>query len=221
MKTWAKFTKLLIMLLCLLITSYAQSSYGMFNSNLSSSNTSSSITEYDNKDLAESNDQETFILTANGPVSVRLSDIPYEIKKYAFEFEIDVEKLHKLSNPVINIPFATLKWHLDITPWDYEGRPFGVGPRQVLNNPSQYAQHYARIRCADTSFPLDIAYNNGRWVIIDGLHRLAKIFIAGAQDDDLIAVRVHSRQDLISCMDLECTSSEIANKYFPNIRNNP
>lgn len=204
MKTWVRFTKLLMVVLCLLITScsiFHPASLGSFT--------------------AEKNNKETLILTEKGPVSIKLSDIPHDIKKYAFDFEVDVEKLHKLKAPITNITFANLEWHLDITPWDHEGRPLAIGPRQVLNNPSQYARHYARIIGSDISFPLDISYNNGRWVIIDGLHRLTKIFMAGAQKNDLVAVRVHSHKDLISCMDLELTPPEIVDKYFQNVHNNP
>lgn len=150
----------------------------------------------------------------NGPISIDKSDIPEEILKYGFEFEIDVKKIWSLKTPVTEFPLEELLWHFNITPWDHDGAALKIGPKDVLDNLEKYSKHHERILKADTSYPIDIAYNNGRWIIVDGLHRLCSIYLSNNKDKAAITkVRIHSSEDVISCMDLNLTDPKVADKY--------
>ena len=53
--------------------------------------------------------------------------------------------------------------------------------------------HREKIEKADISFPIDIMENKGRWVILDGLHRLVKLYENGAKK---IKVRIIPREKI-------------------------
>jgi hypothetical protein len=44
----------------------------------------------------------------------------------------------------------------------------------VRADPAHYREHYERTMAADLGCPLDLLFRNGRWVILDGVHRLLK-----------------------------------------------
>lgn len=71
-----------------------------------------------------------------------------------------------------------LSWHFDIPFWD-EGGTYNLTPREVIDNPEAHKEEYERIMRADISHPIDIMENKGKWLILDGLHRLVKLFISG------------------------------------------
>jgi hypothetical protein len=48
-----------------------------------------------------------------------------------------------------------------------------------MSHPEKYPAEYARILGADLTHPLDIMFNKGRWLLLDGLHRLAKAKLNG------------------------------------------
>ena len=149
---------------------------------------------------------------------IELSQIPEYLLQYGFEFEIDISKVWALITPTVNFPVSELLWHMDMTPWADNTKPFSVAPKQVLDNPQIYPEHYEKILNADCSYPLDIAFNNGRWIVIDGLHRLCSQIKVGLQENGFIAVRVHSTESLISCMDIDITPKHIAEKYFSSVK---
>jgi hypothetical protein len=50
----------------------------------------------------------------------------------------------------------------------------------VLENPERYPEHKQRLEECDTSFAIDIMQNRkGRWLTLDGLHRLLKLYAEG------------------------------------------
>jgi hypothetical protein len=76
-------------------------------------------------------------------------------------------------------PFDSLRWHLDL-PWlRHEGKPFQVTPAQVKADPARYQEQYRRTVAADLGCPLDLLFRNGRWVVLDGIHRLLKADLLG------------------------------------------
>lgn len=87
-----------------------------------------------------------------------------------------------LEIPVTEIDIAELQWHFDEPLWS--SRPpeplFDLTPREVLAEPSAYPHHTRRIRTAALEFPLDLFPYGGRWVVLDGLHRLARLVSDGA-----------------------------------------
>jgi hypothetical protein len=50
-----------------------------------------------------------------------------------------------------------------------------------------------KIEKADTSYPIDIMENKGRWLILDGLHRLVKLY---EQGEKTVKVRIIPRKKI-------------------------
>lgn len=94
----------------------------------------------------------------------------------ALDFRWDVKRVWALDIPVEDMAIEELEWHFSIPFWSRVGRhKHDLLPIDVIRNPEQYPEHYARIMNSDLSYPLDIMINkNGRYEMLDGLHRLVK-----------------------------------------------
>jgi hypothetical protein len=99
---------------------------------------------------------------------------PSVIESYWYAFDWDVEAIWALDLPVSQMPIARLEWHLDVPLWPFEGRPYALTPRDVIKAPYRYADEYRRAHRASLVFPIDITWFKGRWLILDGIHRLLK-----------------------------------------------
>lgn len=107
--------------------------------------------------------------------------LPEIIDRVGFDFDWDERKVWRLEAPVDEMPVDELVWHFEI-PF-LQIRPAGdyVTPRQVIDQPGKYPGEHQRTMAADTSYPIDIMRWRGRWLILDGLHRLMKQTINGAR----------------------------------------
>ena len=81
--------------------------------------------------------------------------------------------------------------HFDIPFHWHEGGVYNLKSREIIEHPEQYQEEYERTTSADLQHPLDIMENKGRWLILDGLHRLMKAYILGM---DKVQVRVIPRE---------------------------
>lgn len=94
----------------------------------------------------------------------------------------DNRKLWSLELPTSCLPLDDLTWVLDLPVWS--SRPpsplFDLVPRTVLESPQMHAEHALRIQRANLEHPLLVHRFRGRWVVLDGIHRLAKLVQAGA-----------------------------------------
>lgn len=105
-------------------------------------------------------------------------EIPQIIKDVGFDFDWSEPKVWALEVPVEEISADELSWHFDIPFWGENGT-YNLTPREVIDNPQTHKEEYERTMRVDTSHPIDIMENKGRWLILDGLHRLAKQVISG------------------------------------------
>lgn len=101
------------------------------------------------------------------------------IEEVGFDFRWDNKKVWGLDYPVEQIPITDLSWHFEIPFWDLEDDRYCLSPNQVIQNPEKFQEEYDRTMKADMSHPIDIMENKGRWLILDGLHRLVKAKILG------------------------------------------
>ena len=69
---------------------------------------------------------------------------------------------------------SDLEWHFYIPFWWTEGGFYDFKPIWVIENPEKYSDRYERIMNTDMSHPLDIMKWRGRWLLLDGLHRLTR-----------------------------------------------
>ena len=105
-------------------------------------------------------------------------EIPQIIKDVGFDFDWSEEKVWKLDVPVVEMAIKELVWHFDV-PFLWENGVYNLKPQSVIDNPESHKEEYARTMRADLMHPIDIMENKGRWLILDGLHRLMKASILG------------------------------------------
>lgn len=105
--------------------------------------------------------------------------MPDIIKEVGFDFHWEEEKVWALDLPVEEMPISELEWHFDTPFWFTRGGYYDLKPRQVINNPKEHIWEYGRTMAADLNYPLDIMQWRGRWLLLDGLHRLAKAYVLG------------------------------------------
>lgn len=109
-------------------------------------------------------------------------ELPEIIKEVGFDFSWDERKVWELDVPTEEIPIEQLNWHFDVPfIWSKPDGYYDVNPREVMERPDQHPEEYERTMQADTSYPIDIMYWRERWLILDGLHRLMKQSIEGAE----------------------------------------
>ncbi len=118
-------------------------------------------------------------------------EIPQTIKEVGFDFNWSEEKVWALDLPVEEMDITELIWHFDV-PFLWENGVYNLKPQEVIDNPEVHKEEYERTMRADLVHPIDITENRGRWLILDGLHRLIKTSILGAKRVKVRKVR-HER----------------------------
>jgi hypothetical protein len=111
-----------------------------------------------------------------------LIELPRTIAEYWYAFDWDVEALWALDLPARPFPIDKLLWHLDVPVWPLDDLKYALTPRQVLRSPFRYAKEYRRVRAASLVFPIEITRLKGRWLILDGIHRLARAHEDGLEE---------------------------------------
>ena len=106
-------------------------------------------------------------------------ELPKIIKEVGFDFRWDNKKVWSLNVPIETADRLLLDWHFGIPFWNTENKYYNLKPIDVINKPNKYKAEYERTLNADLSHPIDIMKNKGRWLILDGLHRVVKAKILG------------------------------------------
>ena len=101
---------------------------------------------------------------------------PAIIRRYWYSIDWDVETIWHLDLPVRVFPIIHLLWHMHVPVWpDMLGHSYRITPIEVMNDPVVNHREYRRVMLADTSHPLDVFRNRNRIMILDGIHRLARL----------------------------------------------
>jgi hypothetical protein len=100
--------------------------------------------------------------------------LPKIIQEVGFDFDWDEQKVWGLNLPVEEMAVSKLEWHFDIPFWWTKGGYYDLKPRSVIDHPNRYPARIKRIMNSDLSHPLDIMRWKGKWLLLDGLHRLVK-----------------------------------------------
>ncbi|MBD3328631.1 hypothetical protein GF340_05005 [Candidatus Peregrinibacteria bacterium] len=101
-------------------------------------------------------------------------------EEHAFDlpFWRDNNKLWALEVPTEEMDINELLWILDIPFWEDEEGNIVITPNEVISNLDNFPYHRDKIKNCDTSYPIDIMKNKqGRWLTLDGLHRLVKMYL--------------------------------------------
>jgi hypothetical protein len=106
-------------------------------------------------------------------------EVPQIIKEVGFDFWWDNTKVWRLIYPVEDIKISELEWHFYIPFWSTKKGYYDLKPDDVITYPKRYKEEYDRTMKTNLSYPIDIMPNKGRWLILDGLHRLVKAKIQG------------------------------------------
>lgn len=113
------------------------------------------------------------------------ADYPQIIKDVGFDFSWSEEKVWALDVLVTKMDINELTWHFDI-PFLWEGGGiYNLKPQEIIEYPNEHQEEYERTMKADLKHPIDIMENKGRWLILDGLHRLMKASIQGLPEVDV------------------------------------
>jgi hypothetical protein len=116
-------------------------------------------------------------------------DIPQIIKDVGFDFHWAEEKVWALKVTSEATDIRELIWHFEI-PFLREDGIYNLKPWDVIKDPSSHSKEYDRTLKSNLNYPIDIMENKGRWLILDGLHRLMKAYIQGQK---VVKVRKISR----------------------------
>ena len=117
--------------------------------------------------------------------------IPVELQPHILPFNWDVKLVWELTTPTQEICRKEFDYLLALPLWastPNSGMLFDVSPIEVIKNPDHFPGHYSGVLGADTQFPIEILeYNRKHW-ILDGVHRLVKMYLKG---NEVINVRIH------------------------------
>ncbi len=119
------------------------------------------------------------------------SQIPEVLKAHILPLRWDVRRVWALEAPVVEVPRQDFDYLLELPIWSSRkgaGMLFDVVPMAVIRDPSVCPYQARRIEDADTRWPLDFLLYQGRPWILDGVHRLARHRMEGAE---VIRVRFH------------------------------
>lgn len=117
--------------------------------------------------------------------------MPQIIKDVGFDFSWDEKKVWALDLPVTEMDIKELEWHFDVPfLWEH-GEIYNLTPREVMTHSDQHPEEHKRTLESDMKFPIDIMENKGRWLILDGLHRLMKAYLQGQK---MVRVRIVPRE---------------------------
>jgi len=90
-------------------------------------------------------------------------------------FHADEPKLWAADIPVEEIPISEIEYNLDIPYLEQEGtEDWNLSIRMLIDNFDKEPFHAKKVNEADLKYPIEIYSHKGKWIILDGVHRLAK-----------------------------------------------
>lgn len=106
----------------------------------------------------------------------------------------DDERLWALELPIKEISIHELIWHFDVPFWPNDNaEKWTVTPWDVIHEHEGAGLEQKRLEDADLAYPIDILRNHEKWLVLDGLHRLAKAY---KQGQNKVKVRIVPQKDL-------------------------
>jgi len=95
---------------------------------------------------------------------------------------IDTAKLAALPLPIIDMPVSDLLWHFDMPIWAKdETDDWNLTPWEVIEGNPNTMVHRKRVDQADIQYPILVTNYKSKLVILDGVHRLVKIYENGSK----------------------------------------
>lgn len=101
-------------------------------------------------------------------------------KEIDLGFRIDDTKLWDLDIPTEEIPISDLEFNFDIPYLEKEGTDdWNLSISELIRDFDKENTHAKRVKGVDLSFPIHVYNLNGNWIILDGVHRVAKALLEG------------------------------------------
>jgi len=95
-------------------------------------------------------------------------------------FKIDDHKLWELDIPIEEINISDIDYNLDIPYLEKMGTDdWNLSPRMLIQNFDKEKLHASRTRKVDLKYPIEIYKHQGKWIILDGVHRFTKAVLEG------------------------------------------
>lgn len=120
-----------------------------------------------------------------------VKSIPAELEHHVLPFNWDVGRLWTLPCAVRDEHRARFDYLLDLPFWSSvpdAGMLFDLVPMTVIQDPASAPHHAERILSTDTSYPLEfLEYRDKCW-ILDGVHRLSRLYMSGVAR---VRIRIH------------------------------
>lgn len=106
----------------------------------------------------------------------------------------DEEKIWALNLPVVEMDIKELLWHFDAPFWpNDDDERWTITPWDVIHKIERSSKEQQKMEKSDLSYPIDILENKGRWLVLDGLHRLTKAYMQGKEK---VRVRIIPKERL-------------------------
>jgi len=105
---------------------------------------------------------------------------PKKLTSVGLNMFVNTIKLRTLPLPVVEVSLKKLLWHFDMPVWEKDGTDdWNLTPREVLNKERYTKDHQKIVAEANTRYPIIITRYKSRYVILDGVHRLVKVYSRG------------------------------------------
>lgn len=108
-----------------------------------------------------------------------VSRIPKILRDAGYEIYCDAEKLGALDIPIVDFEIKKLIWNFDLPLWGKDNESWNLTPWDVINKVPGSESQQERVMNADMRYPILVLKKNGKWLIVDGVHRLVKAYIDG------------------------------------------
>lgn len=84
--------------------------------------------------------------------------------------------------PIQDIHINDLTWHFDMPVWERdETDDWNLTPWEVIRNFKGTSEHRKKIEEADTAYPIILSKYKDKLIILDGIHRLVKVYESGGK----------------------------------------
>ena len=125
------------------------------------------------------------------PQIMNVKNIPEHLLAAILPFNWNLKKVWALPCESQLYPRSDFDYLLSLAFWSSvqnQGMLYDISPLNVLMESEKAPHQYKRIMDANIEYPLDILNYQGQLWILDGLHRLAQLYLL---DVKTVAVRVH------------------------------
>lgn len=90
-------------------------------------------------------------------------------------FKTDESKLWAMDIPAEEIFITEIDYNLDIAYLETEGsNDWNLTPRMLIENFDKEFHYAKAVNGADLGYPIEIYLHQGKWIILDGVHRFTK-----------------------------------------------